>query len=103
MSNHDPEDAVQEILRRMYREATPSIGLKTLRETGIGKMTNFYKRFYLEQPKQESIIKAVLHEYNFTGDQRDAIETEVRLGSSPTSNYKQWKQAWKHDTKEGLK
>jgi len=79
------EQIVLEIYRRMFKEAEPSADIDKIIKSGEGKKRNFFMKYYLNENKQEEIIKEVCEENGIKkGFKLEAMRTECFLGSAPT-------------------
>jgi hypothetical protein len=80
------DKTVHEIYRRMYREATPPADIDEIIRTGEGKKTNFFRGYYLDQDRQDEIVKEVCEEMGLDAYEEKCIYNQVTLGGSPTGN-----------------
>ena len=84
-------NVVMEIYERMFKEATPSADIWQIIKSGEGKKEGFFNKYYLEQDRQNEIIKEVIAKHKIRrGHRQTRIEVSVLLGSSPIGNREAW-------------
>ena len=74
------------IYRELYKKATPSANMDELIEKGITKKHNWFMNYYIDETKMKKIINKHIKKHKLTKMEKEAIDVEIWLGCSPTSN-----------------
>lgn len=77
-------EIVVDVLRRMYKKATPSADLDKLMKSGETKKPRWFMRYYLAMEMQQEILNDELKKYKLTDIEKRKIENTVWLGASPS-------------------
>jgi hypothetical protein len=73
-----------EIYRALYKEATPSADIDELIASGESKKEGFFNNYYLEDSRQEEIIRDILKTKKVSKNYKDLIYRSIILGAAPT-------------------
>ena len=73
-----------EIYRALYKEATPSADIDELIVSGESKKEGFFNNYYLEDSRQEEIIRDILKTKKVSKNYKDLIYRSIILGAAPT-------------------
>ena len=93
MSKTKAIKAVEEIYRRMFKEAVPSANIDKIIASGEGGKPDWFLRYFLSNERQDQIIDEVCTEFKLPKHLKDAVRTETLLGYSPTAVKETWLKA----------
>lgn len=79
---------VHDIYRQLFKEATPSADFDKLIRTGVTKRKAFFENYYLDQDRQDAIVKEHCMKNHLNPIQRDQVSVTVALGCSPNGTVK---------------
>ena len=85
-------EAVFEIYRRQFKEATPSVDFDKLYKEKKTTVPNWFMKYYLPMERQIEIFEEVCEEMKIKGWLKKQVKMEVCLGCSPNSSEKTWKE-----------
>lgn len=79
-------EVIGEGLRRIYRETEPVGDIDKIKESGEGKMEQFFMAYYLDDERQKEIIDELVRELKVPKWQHKIISSSIVLGASPCGN-----------------
>lgn len=84
MKSSKIDDIMLEIYRALYKEASPSVDIDELIKSGETKKEGFFNNYYLEDSRQEEIIRDILKTKKVSKHYKDLIYRSIILGAAPT-------------------
>ena len=78
------DEIMLEIYRALYKEATPSANIDELIASGKSKKEGFFNNYYLEDSRQEEIIRDILKTKKVSKYYKKLIYRSIILGAAPT-------------------
>lgn len=84
-----------DIYKEMYQKATPSADFEKLKEGKFRKDSDYegsdpYLDYYLDEDKQQEIIRKHIEENNLNKTEKRKIKNTVTLGLSPAGTKEGW-------------
>jgi hypothetical protein len=79
------QDICMEIYTQMYKESTPSADIKHIIDSGEGKKSNWFMKYYLPMKRQEEIVNEAIKKHKLSKHDRKEVSQTVYLGCSPNS------------------
>jgi len=86
------EKALKECLKRLYKQADPSADIDEIIRSGEGKMEGFFNGYYISEEDLEKIMKDIKKEFKLNKFEKNNLDFNVYLGSSPTSSRQRWEE-----------
>jgi len=74
-----------EIYQAMYKETIPPLNFGKAMRNGVTKNPDWFMDYYMPVKRQQEIIDVICKKYYLSKYERTRVETEVYLGSAPTS------------------
>ena len=92
--------AVWECLKRMYKEARPSVDIYQVWKSGKGKRHDWFMKYYLPMGRQTAILDEVCKEMKITGLRKKIVTNTLWMGCSPNSSKITWEKERSSNNKQ---